>query len=57
MALGLALVAGAFCLYLYGMAAGLTVVFGAAMAMEAAGWVYAYFASRPRGPEARSSRG
>ena len=52
-AFGLALVAGALCLYMYGMAAGLAVVFGAAMALEAAGWAYAYFASRPRGgPEA-----
>ena len=48
---GAAMLAGAFCLYLYGMAAGLAVVFGAAMALEAAGWAYAYFASQPRGGE------
>ena len=56
-AFGLALFAGAFCLYLYGAAVGLSVVLGAAMALEAIGWVYAYFASRPREPEARSGRG
>ena len=42
----LAMLVGAFCLYLYGMAAGLAVVFGAAMALEAAGWACSYFTSR-----------
>lgn len=55
-AFGAALFAGALCLYLYGMAAGLTVVFCAAMAVEAAGWAYAYFVSRPRGSGTGSSR-
>ena len=56
-AVGLALVAGALCLYLYGLGTGLVVVVGVAVAMEAAGWAYACFAARPRGSEARSSRG
>ena len=56
-AFGLALVAGALCLYLYGAATGLSVVFGAAMALEAAGWAYAFFASRSRERDTRSDRG